>query len=78
MFSHFAYNLNSEHCGEKSTPTRWPERGDAVAYSYQKEAHLRGKNVRVRAKVAACWLADWKFPQVRLTLGDISQFEGVD
>lgn len=42
------------------------------------ESHLRGKNVQVRAKVAACWLADGKFPQMRLVVDDISQFEGVD
>jgi hypothetical protein len=42
------------------------------------EAHLRGKNVQVCAKVAACWIADGKFPQVRLVVDDISQFEGVD
>ena len=42
------------------------------------EAHLRGKNVRVRAKVAACWVADGKYPQMRLVVDDISRFEGVD
>lgn len=42
------------------------------------ESHLRGKNVRVRAKVASCWLADGKYPQQRLIVEDISQFDGVD
>jgi|SRR5580765_370286 len=42
------------------------------------ESHLRGKNVRVSAKVAACWLADGKFPQQRLVVDDISQIDGVD
>ena len=41
------------------------------------ESHLRGKNVLVRAKVASCWLADTKYPQVRLVVDDISQIEGV-
>jgi RNA polymerase sigma factor (sigma-70 family) len=39
------------------------------------EAHLRGKNVRVTAKVAACWLADGQYPQLRLVVDDISQFD---
>jgi hypothetical protein len=42
------------------------------------EEHLRGKNVRVRARVASCWLADGKHPQVRLVVDDLSRFEGVE
>jgi hypothetical protein len=42
------------------------------------EAHLRGKNVRVRAKVLSCWVADGRFPQMRLVVEDIGQFDGVD
>jgi hypothetical protein len=42
------------------------------------ESHLRGKNVRVRARVAACWVADGRFPQMRLVVDDISRFDGVD
>ncbi len=42
------------------------------------EGHLRGKTVRVRAKVAANWLMDGEHYQERLVVEDIAQFEAVE
>ena len=42
------------------------------------EAHLRGKNVRVYAKVAGNWLADGTHYQEHLVVEDITHFEAVE
>lgn len=42
------------------------------------ESHLRGKTVRVNAKVAANWLFDGTHYQERLVVEDITQFEAVE
>jgi hypothetical protein len=42
------------------------------------EAHLRGKTVRVNARVAANWLIDGQDYQERLAVEDITQFEAVE
>ncbi len=36
MFSQFAHDLNCVHCGKANAAKHWPERGDSVAFYYQK------------------------------------------
>ncbi len=37
MFSQFSQDLNCVHCGKANAAKHWPERGDSVAFYYQKK-----------------------------------------